>query len=75
MNAGTPDCIFVSDKLSEEVVYELTKIMCENRDYLVKVFASLEPFHPETCWQPEKVGGIELHPGAARYFKEAGYMK
>ena len=75
VNAGTPDCIFVSDKLSEEVVYELTKIMCENRDYLVKVFASLEPFHPETCWQPEKVGGIELHPGAARYFKEAGYMK
>ena len=75
VNAGTPDCIFVSDKLDEEVVYALTKIMCENRDYLVKVFASLEPFNPETCWMSEKIGGVELHPGAARYFKEAGYMK
>lgn len=75
VNAGTPDCLFVSDELSDEVVYELTKIMCENRDYLVSVFASLEPFNPETCWESEKVGGAALHPGAAQYFKDAGYMK
>lgn len=75
VNAGTPDCLFVSDDLDEEVVYELTKIMCENRDYLVNIFASLEPFNPETCWEAEKVGGVALHPGAERYFKEAGYIK
>ncbi|SHI56551.1 NMT1-like family protein [Dethiosulfatibacter aminovorans DSM 17477] len=75
VNAGTPDCLFVSDDLDEEIVYELTKIMCENRDYLVNIFASLEPFNPETCWEAEKVGGVALHPGAERYFKEAGYIK
>ena len=75
VNAGTPDCLFVSDDLDEEVVYELTKIMCENRDYLVSVFASLEPFNPETCWEAEKVGGVPLHPGAERYFREMGYIK
>ncbi|GAU76475.1 TAXI family TRAP transporter solute-binding subunit [Fusibacter sp. 3D3] len=75
VNAGTPDCLFVKADLDEEVVYQLTKIMCENRDQLVTVFASLEPFRPETCWEPEKVGGVALHPGAERYFKEMGYMK
>ncbi len=75
INAGTPDCLFVADTLDDDIVYELTKIMCEQRDYLVSVFASLEPFNPETCWEPEKVGGVDLHPGAARYFKEMGYMQ
>ena len=53
----------------------MTKSMCENRDYLVSVLASIEPFDPATCWEPEKVGGLALHPGAEKYFKEAGYMK
>jgi hypothetical protein len=75
INAGTPDCLFVREDLDEEVVYQMTKILCENRDYLVKVFASLEPFNPETAWESEKIGGVKLHPGAERYFKEAGYMK
>lgn len=74
-NAGTPDCIFVAETLDDDVVYEMTKIMCENRDYLVSVLASIEPFDPATCWESEKIGGLELHPGAARYFKEMGYMK
>jgi len=75
VNAGTPDCLFVAEELDEEVVYQLTKIMCENREYLVSVLASLEPFDPATCWEPERVGGLPLHPGAERYFKEMGYMK
>lgn len=74
-NPGTPDCIFVNEKLDEQVVYDLTKVMCENRDYLVGLVGSVEPFDPKTCWEPEKVGGIPLHPGAERYFKEVGYMK
>ncbi len=75
VNAGTPDCLFVSDTLDDEIVYELTKIMSENRDYLVGVFASLSPFNPKTAWESEKVGGIPLHPGAERYFREMGYMQ
>lgn len=74
INAGTPDCLFVRTDLDEEVVYWMTKTMCENRDYLVSILGSIEPFDPATCWEAEKVGGLELHPGAAKYFKEAGYM-
>ena len=75
INAGTPDCLFVKEDLDEDVVYWMTKTMCENRDYLVSVLASIEPFDPATCWESEKVGGLELHPGAEKYFKEAGYIK
>lgn len=75
INAGTPDCIFVSEKLDVDTVYALTKAMCENRDYLVSKLASLEPFDPATCWESERVGGLKLHPGAEKYFKEAGYIK
>lgn len=75
INAGTPDCLFVRTDLDEDVVYWMTKTMCENRDYLVSVLGSIEPFDPTTCWESEKVGGLALHPGAEKYFKEAGYIK
>lgn len=75
VNAGTPDVLFVRDDLDEEVVYNLTKILVENRDHLVTIFASLEPFNPKTSWEAERVGGVKLHPGAERYYREAGYMK
>lgn len=75
INAGTPDCLFVKDDMPEHIAYALAKGICEERDYLVEQFASLEPFDPETCWKPEKVGNVPLHPGAEKYFREAGYMK
>ncbi|MGE4485471.1 MAG: TAXI family TRAP transporter solute-binding subunit [Oscillospiraceae bacterium] len=72
---GSPDCLFVSENLSEDVVYVLTKTICENRDALVATYASLAPFDPETCWESEKIGGNPLHPGAEKYYKEMGYIK
>ncbi|MDD3569987.1 MAG: TAXI family TRAP transporter solute-binding subunit [Lachnospiraceae bacterium] len=75
INAGTPDCIFVAKTMPDDVAYYLAKGICEQRDYLVSQYASIEPFDPETCWMPEKVGNVPLHPGAERYFKEMGYIK
>lgn len=75
INAGTPDCIFVSKELPDDVVYSLTKGMCEQREFLVSQYASIEPFDPATCWKPEKNGNVPLHPGAEKYFKEMGYIK
>lgn len=72
---GSPDSIFVNDDLSDDVVYMITKTLCENRDALVKTYNSLAPWDVATCWESEKVGGAELHPGALRYFTEAGYIK
>lgn len=75
INAGTPECVFVNKNVSDDVAYILTKAMCENRDALVKMYPSMAPFDPKTCWQPGKVGGVPLHPGAERYYREMGYIK
>ena len=72
---GSPDCLFANTELDEDTVYMVTKILNENRDYLVEQFASLSGWDPETCWEPEKIAGLELHPGAEGYYKEAGYIK
>jgi len=72
---GSPDCLFANVELDEDTVYMITKILTENRDALVGEFASLSGWDPATCWEPEKIAGLELHPGAERYYKEAGYIK
>ena len=72
---GSPDCLFANTELDEDTVYMVTKILTENHDNLVESFASLSGWDPATCWEPEKIAGLELHPGAERYYKEAGLMK
>ena len=55
--------------LDEKLVYELTKAVFENQDFLIKI----HPFGKYTT--PEnavKYSAIPLHPGAIRYLKEKG---
>ena len=52
----------------------ITKTLSENRDQLVNEYASLAPWDPATAWEETKRGGVALHPGAERYYKEMGYM-
>ena len=42
---------------------------------LVAEYNSLSPWEPETAWEEMQRGGCPLHPGAEKYYKEAGYMK
>ncbi len=72
---GSPDALFVNENLPDDVVYMIVKTLSENRDELVHEYASLEPWDPATAWEPSKRGGVDLHPGAERYYKEMGYMK
>lgn len=72
---GSPDCLFANENLSEDVVYAITKCLSENRDALVKEYASLSGWDPATAWEPQKIGGCPLHPGAEKYYKEMGYIK
>jgi TRAP transporter TAXI family solute receptor len=75
VNAGSPDCIFVNVKMADDVAYTLTKAMCEQQGWLLSQYPSMSFFHPETAWEPGRVGGVPLHPGAERYYREKGYMK
>ena len=68
---GSQQCIIVSADMDEEVAYNITKALCENRDILVNTSAVLANFNPEISGS-KALTGCELHPGAARYYQEMG---
>lgn len=69
---GSQQCIIVSAEMEEEVAYQITKALCENRDILVNTSAVLANFDPAVAGS-KALTGCELHPGAARYYEEMGY--
>lgn len=66
---GVPNLLVVSDAMPEEQAYELTKALFENLDTLAEV-------HPEalniSLDNAAETDPVEVHPGAQRYFDEAG---
>ncbi len=66
--------IIAREDLPDNVAYEVTKIICENKDELVAAHASIKPFEPEQAWT-EGNTGVPLHPGAAQYYRDKGWMK
>lgn len=64
--------LVVSSKLSDDVVYRITKAICENDD---KVRASTTTY---ATWTPElapQLDGGPIHPGAMQYYREMGWVK
>ena len=56
----------------EDIVYAITKTLCENKHRLPEIHKSMQVFDPESAW---KNLPAPLHPGAMRYYREAGYME
>jgi TRAP transporter TAXI family solute receptor len=73
-SVGSPQVILVSADLDDETVYTITKAICEGTETLYNASAALKAFDPKTAWEPNKLGA-PIHPGAAKYYKEKGYMK
>ncbi len=71
---GSPDGIFCADTLSEDVVYQITKTLIENHDEIVAVYPALSCWTVEGSCDPELVGGVDFHPGALAYYKDAGLL-
>ena len=57
-------------EVPEDIVYKLTKALCENDEYMRNVNATLKSFYPENF----KSFLIPLHPGAERYYREQGWI-
>ena len=73
VTVGFPTCILVREDISSDVVYKVTKAIVENKDKIAAAYKAFEAFDPKTAWKPEKLGGIPLHPGAEKYYKERGW--
>lgn len=55
----------------EETVYQMTKLLFENLDTLAAAHAAAQAIDPEKALEGMPV---PLHPGAERYYREAGLM-
>lgn len=64
--------LFCRKDIPDEIIYQLTKTVIENKERLSVINPQFKRFDPNIAW---KALGIELHPGAEKYFKEKGYMK
>lgn len=63
--------VIVRDDISEDIAYNLAKAIYENHESFIDYHGSFAEFNPETM---HKDCGIELHPGAIKYYKEVGLM-
>jgi uncharacterized protein len=72
--AGVPSCLFVHKDVPQDLIYQITKIMFQADcvKYMKTVYSSWEPETDEGFF---KSIGTPLHPGAVKFYKEAGMMK
>lgn len=68
------ESLIIAKDMPDDVAYRITKAISENKDRLVALVPAMRYFKPEEAWNPQFCG-IELHPGAAAYFRDAGFMK
>ena len=70
--AKSGSVITVNKDMPEDLAYRMTKIFNENLDKVHQIHASLATYAvkdgPTGC-------GVPLHPGAERYYREAGVLK
>ncbi len=66
---GVPNYLVVNESMDEERAYEITKLLFEQKDALVEVHPEAKNLDLQTAQQVEP---LELHPGAQRYYDEAG---
>lgn len=70
-NLGT--VLIANASLDEETAYLITKTIIENAETLKSSHGAWSSFDPAAAMMPENTG-IPLHPGAVRYYEEAGLM-
>ena len=64
--------IIVSPKLPESVVYVFTKVLNENKNFLVHLGSNYVVFDPSAAAASSVQ--VPLHPGAEKYYREAGVL-
>lgn len=70
--AAVGNFLITHDGVSEETAYQMTKLLFENLDRLVASHAAAKAIDPAHALDGMPV---PLHPGAERYYREAGILK
>lgn len=64
--------VICSADLPDEIAYKIVKIWTEHREDIGLAHPGWAAYDPALSW---KDTSLPLHPGAEKYFREAGYMK
>jgi len=68
------DMVMITNaKVADDVVYKVAKALHDNKQDLVATFPPFGLFQPQNMAKP--LQGVQLHPGATKYYKEAGLLK
>ncbi len=62
--------VLTNDKVSDDVVYKLTKMMHDHKKELAANFGGLNGFDPDRM--AKDLGPAQYHPGAIKFYKEIG---
>ncbi len=65
---GVPNMLMVNANMDDQLAFDITKLLYDNKAALSEVHPSAETLDPKTG--KEVVDPVELHPGAARYYDE-----
>lgn len=68
--ARSGEVVFAREDTPDEAAYDVAKAIDANRGEL-KWYVRPYSYDPRTVWRSQ---GVPLHPGAARYYREAGYL-
>jgi uncharacterized protein len=70
--------LIAREDLAEDVAYLLAWAMCETKEILERQYRHIPAERSPVTWplEPKKIAAttIPLHPGAARYYREAGLL-
>ena len=68
---GSTTILFAREDLDEELMYNIVKALLERKGELVSALAAFEELDKEFAPQ---IPGVEIHPGAANYYKDQGVL-
>ncbi|SDJ83279.1 TAXI family TRAP transporter solute-binding subunit [Nonomuraea jiangxiensis] len=66
---GIANVLLVPDKMSDQLAYDITRVLFEKKAELTAVHPEAEKLDVQLAQQ---VAPVPLHPGAARYYQEKG---
>jgi TRAP transporter TAXI family solute receptor len=69
-----PQLVFTNAKTKDDVVYKMTKVLFEGQASMGATFPAFKEFNPKEHMVGDTAPG-EYHPGAIRFFQEAGLWK
>jgi len=71
---GFPTVLITRDDIADDVVYAALKSIVANTEKIKAAYKAFAAFDPKTAWTADKRGGVPLHPGAEKFYKEKGWM-